>query len=671
MTIRAAAVAGLAFIALAAPSRATLVTLQASGDAYLRSGAPNANEGGETFLRINSSPNRALVRFDQAQIAAATAGLVLVSARLELYVSAANQWGVGRDVNAHRLTVNWSETGATWNCPIDSNPANSAADCGSQWAGGLFVVAATDDEVLSDASANQYVGWDVTADVAAFLGGTANHGWMIRKDLETQNGNADFNAREAATDRPRLVLDVVAPTSTPTLTPTNTPTRTATATFTRTNTPTATDTPTVTETPTPTPTPSQTATVTATPTPDPNCPAEPLVGCRQPQAINKSLLLIKDKGGARDTLIWKWIKGEATAIGDFGDPVSDPLDYALCVYGQAAGTTQLALQARVAGATTCAGQPCWTATARGFTYNDPGAAADGIRRIVLKSGAGGKAKILVKGGGDALDTPDLPLDQDPQVVVQLKHTGIGSPCWEARFSGPPTKNDAQQFKDRGDAPVPTPPRTGTATVTPTASGTPTRTHTPVGPPPTATDTPLGGVPTATHTPTFMPTPTFAATATPGGATCGNRVIEPGESCGTCPADCVVGPCASPGAPTAAFRVDLSNEFGFDPTTATILLAYDSTALSIPGTGAAVSVRQRVVAPAPLPQAFTPNDQEYAVQVLISRNTPLTDSSPLFTATFDRCGGAPAPTLADLACTVIGCAQGGGSVPGCSCTVSAP
>ena len=58
-------------------------------------------------------------------------------------------------------------------------------------------------------------------------------------------------------------------------------------------------------------------------------------------------------------------------------------------------------------------------------------------------------------------------------------------------------------------------------------------------------------------------------------------------------------------------------------------------------------------------------------MLISRNTPLTDSSPLFTATFDRCAGAPAPTLADLACTVIGCAQGGGSVPGCSCTVSVP
>jgi hypothetical protein len=348
--------------------------------------------------------------------------------------------------------------------------------------------------------------------------------------------------------------------------------------------------------------------------------------------------------------------------------VSGDVEYALCVYGQVTGTAQLALQARVPSGGTCGGAPCWKTMSKGFIYSDPDSASDGIKKIVLKSGPSGKAKILVKGGGDALDTPDLPLDQDPQVVVQLKHTG--GECWEARFSGPAKKNDVAQFKDRGDAPLPTPTPSGTATVTATATTTATRTATPAGPTATATDTPLGGVPTSTHTATFTPTPTFTATATPGGATCGNRVIEPGETCDSCPADCVVGPCSSPGAPTVAFRVDLLNEFGFDPTTATVLLAYNSTKVSIPGTGTATSVRQRVAAPPPLPQAFTPSDLDYGVQVLVSRNTPLTDVA-LFTVTFDRCSGAPAPTLADLACTAIGCAQGGGPVPGCSCTVSLP
>ncbi|MFN8645062.1 MAG: hypothetical protein U0802_26565, partial [Candidatus Binatia bacterium] len=68
------------------------------------------------------------------------------------------------------------------------------------------------------------------------------------------------------------------------------------------------------------------------------------------------------------------------------------------------------------------------------------------------------------------------------------------------------------------------------------------------------------------------------------------------------------------------------------------------------------------------QAFTPNDLEYAVQVLESRNTPL---GQLFTVTFDRCASAPVPTLADLSCTVLSCAQGGGGVSGCTCVVSLP
>jgi hypothetical protein len=130
---------------------------------------------------------------------------------------------------------------------------------------------------------------------------------------------------------------------------------------------------------------------------------------------------------------------------------------------------------------------------------------------------------------------------------------------------------------------------------------------------------------------------------------------------------VVGPCTAPGTPTQAFVVDLVPPLGFQPTTATVLLAYDSTRLSLPGSGTATTVRQRVVASAPVPQAFTPNDLDYAVRVLESRNVPL---ATLFTATFDRCAGA-APTLDDVVCTVESCASGGTGVPGCTCTVRLP
>lgn len=663
-----------AALALAPAAEAATVILQASGDTYLREGGPNANEGSETFLRVRTGPNRALVRFAQSEIAAATAGQVLLSARLELYPIDANSWSGGRAVNAHRMTADWSEAGATWNCPIDSNPGNSSPDCATQWAGGAFVAARTSFITQTDALVNQFVAWDVTADVAAFLAGTPNYGWMVRKDLETQNGTVDYNSRQAAGNRPRLVLEVAVPTATPTQTPTNTPTATFTATFTPTQTPTLTPTPTVTDTPTATFTPSFTPTVTATPTPDPNCSAQPLPACRQPLAANKASLLIKNRGGARDKVTWKWTRGEATSALDFGEPVAGDTTYTLCVYGQVAGTAQLALQARVPAGGTCDGAPCWQATSKGFAYRDPAGAADGITKVVLKAGAAGKAKIIVKGGGEALDTPALPLAQDPQVIVQLRNTFQAGRCWEARYSPPAKKNDTLQFKDKGEAPVPTPTASGTATATRTPTASASATATPAGPTatatatPTLTPTPFGGVPTATDTPTVSPTPTPTVTPTPGGGLCGNRVIEPGETCANCPADCVVGPCTSPGAPTQAFVVTLNPPLGFEPTTATVLLGYNSTKLSIPGTGTATSVRQRVVAPAPVPQAFTPNDLEYGVRVLISRNAPL---GTLFTATFDRCSGAPAATLADLACQVESCAAGGSGVPGCSCVVSLP
>ena len=115
-------------------------------------------------------------------------------------------------------------------------------------------------------------------------------------------------------------------------------------------------------------------------------------------------------------------------------------------------------------------------------------------------------------------------------------------------------------------------------------------------------------------------------------------------------------------------VDLVPPLGFAPTTATVLLGYNSAVMSIPGSGNVLSVRQHVVAPPPIPQSFAPNDLDYAVRVLVSRNTPLGE---LFTASFDRCTGQPAPTLADLACTVETCSQGGSPVPGCTCTVDLP
>jgi hypothetical protein len=120
------------------------------------------------------------------------------------------------------------------------------------------------------------------------------------------------------------------------------------------------------------------------------------------------------------------------------------------------------------------------------------------------------------------------------------------------------------------------------------------------------------------------------------------------------------------APTVAYRFTLVPPLGQSPTSATLLVGYDSGVLSIPGTGSSAQVNARIVAPAPLPNPFIRNDANYAVSVVIGRPTPL---SELFTITFDRCQGAPAPVPGDVACSVLGCSAGGGPIEGCECEVS--
>lgn len=230
-------------VVTAGTARGLTTTLSASGDTYVRGGQQNQNQNSDTFLRVQSSgPNRTLVRFTQAQIAAAIGGGTLVSATLELFIQFnQNNWGAtGRTVSAHRITVDWTEAGATYNCPIDTNLANQQPDCATQWNGGTFVATET-SHVLHTNGLSGYVQYTVTSDVAAFLVGTNNYGWLIKLTNEPQNGQVDYTSREGtAGQQPRLVLVYNAPTATPTRTPTSTSTLTPTRTPTRTVTPTPT-----------------------------------------------------------------------------------------------------------------------------------------------------------------------------------------------------------------------------------------------------------------------------------------------------------------------------------------------------------------------------------------------------------------------------------------------
>jgi glucose/arabinose dehydrogenase len=152
------------------------------------------------------------------------------------------------------------------------------------------------------------------------------------------------------------------------------------------------------------------------------CPSSPASGC---VAAGKSKLLLDHPGdNTKNRLLWKWLKGPAVDVSDFGDPTASTA-YTLCVY---AGTAAFDVQVGIPAATD------WSTTGTGFKYNSS-SNADGASKLLLKSGADGKSKIVLKGKGANLDLEAL-LDilsiTPTTFTVQLLRSD-SSECWEAPY----------------------------------------------------------------------------------------------------------------------------------------------------------------------------------------------------------------------------------------------
>jgi cysteine-rich repeat protein len=187
--------------------------------------------------------------------------------------------------------------------------------------------------------------------------------------------------------------------------------------------------------------------------------------------------------------------------------------------------------------------------------------------------------------------------------------------------------------------------TDTPTVTPTATDTPTV-------------TPTGG----TQPPTETPTPTPSPTPNP----CGDGFLDPGETCDSCPQDCMVLPCTA-GMPTETFAVDLQAPLGSNPSTIAIQVGYRSDRVNLPTTGVSSRVKNR-----PTGTSQLVNNLLYAVRVvLIAQAGGTIPSGQVFTIDFDSCADSNPVTPADFGCTVVSCASSSGPIDGCTCTVTAP
>jgi len=187
------------------------------------------------------------------------------------------------------------------------------------------------------------------------------------------------------------------------------------------------------------------------------CDEIPLTGCAVTVQPGKAQLVLNDKSpDSRDGLLWKWVKGEQTDPGDFGNLMATD-SLALCVYDESAEAPMLIFDAAIPANASCssgsAEKPCWRGAGEQaggygqYKYRNRARTPDGIEQAVLKSGSDGKAKLIIKGKGENLDLPVLPLDLPVRVQLQA---GTGS-CWEAtHYEAGSRGNSSQKFTGTGD-----------------------------------------------------------------------------------------------------------------------------------------------------------------------------------------------------------------------------
>jgi hypothetical protein len=182
-----------------------------------------------------------------------------------------------------------------------------------------------------------------------------------------------------------------------------------------------------------------------------NCGPGPRSDCLEPTVAAKSRVLIKDntldKG---DLFVWKWIKGEATTLADFGSPTTTD-GYTLCVFDD--GTEVFRSTINPGGA--CGSLPCWRLLgSTGYKYINRDRTPDGILKLLLKSGTAGKAKVILKGKGDNLPFPVGFLPMSTPVKVQLSNDTPGT-CWQTtHISMGPLINTIDQYKSVSEGPTP-------------------------------------------------------------------------------------------------------------------------------------------------------------------------------------------------------------------------
>jgi len=159
------------------------------------------------------------------------------------------------------------------------------------------------------------------------------------------------------------------------------------------------------------------------------CPVQPQSTCETPGSVR--LVVRNSLDSTKDSLVWKWRRGDAFEQADIGNPAGKA-KYALCLYDSIESARVLSASLVV--------EPGrgWTRDeAKGWQYKDPRGKSSGVTGLLLKSGEMGKTRVRLAASG-----PELPLPppasgsqffhKDGSVVVQLV-TSTSGQCWTSTF----------------------------------------------------------------------------------------------------------------------------------------------------------------------------------------------------------------------------------------------
>jgi hypothetical protein len=178
------------------------------------------------------------------------------------------------------------------------------------------------------------------------------------------------------------------------------------------------------------------------------CSAAPRLDCRK-QTSPAGIFQLRNSGlDSSDKLIWRWPRGEATNLDEFGDPLTNDA-VALCIYDGSAAPQPIATLISPAQGPCRKGILCWTRLSGPvIRYYDGAVVNDGLQQIYLRAGGPGRTRILVRGKGEKLTLPSLPLTTP--VTVQLQSSA--GTCFTATYQSSVSTNAAGEFKARPDAP---------------------------------------------------------------------------------------------------------------------------------------------------------------------------------------------------------------------------